>query len=208
MPWVRIDDSLHDHPKLYRLPASMRLHCLGAWALSICYASFHLTDGEVPTEWLRAKGAQPRHIAALVDAGFFDAPDGEGTVWVHDFLDYNPSREQVEERRSETREARIAAGRIGGKRSGEARAKTKQTGSKDEANGKHDDEAIASTRAKQTRSPVPSRPLPVAAASSTEALGTRARPLGVVPGMTERTGVVPIADVLGRLAIRSSGDGS
>lgn len=175
MPWVRIDDTLHDHPKVYRLPASLRLHCLGAWVLAICYASRHLTDGEVPVAWLRAEGATTRQIAALVSAGFLDKTDGDGVVWVHNFLDYNPSREQVEARREDTRLARVAAGRIGGKRSAEQRATAKQTrkqeASTGQANGKANPQANGKQNAKQTEQQNPS---PVPSPTRTPSLGSTA----------------------------------
>ncbi|MBP8536106.1 hypothetical protein [Streptomyces sp. MK37H] len=103
MAWSRIDDSLHSHPKIMQVGNA----ATGLYVRLISYAGQHLTDGFVPASVARSYGT-PRLLAALCDANLLAKVDpksnqtsetrpplqGPGYV-IHDYLDYNPSREQV-----------------------------------------------------------------------------------------------------------------
>jgi len=100
MAWVRIDDDLFSHPKILHAwsacPAS-----IGLWTLTLSWAGRQLTDGHVTGEIVRnfmpAKRQRERAIAALEQPGLW-VPNGAG--WqIHDWQDYNTSREQVLARR-------------------------------------------------------------------------------------------------------------
>lgn len=100
MAWVRIDDSLHAHPKFSASwetePASVGLEL---FALS--YSASYLTDGEVDERFVRSWFDSPtrrrRAVGALVDSGLW-VPNGRGWT-IHDYLDYNKSRAEVLARR-------------------------------------------------------------------------------------------------------------
>ncbi|MCX5253566.1 hypothetical protein OOK27_05185 [Streptomyces canus] len=92
MAWARIDDRFPSHRKIALLSdRAFRLH-----VSAICWCAENLTDGHVGDREL-ALVANVRGIKAtakqLEDAGLWDRVDG-GWV-VHDYLDYNPSRDQV-----------------------------------------------------------------------------------------------------------------
>lgn len=103
MAWSRIDDSLHSHPKIMLVGNA----ATGLFVRLISYAGQHLTDGFVPAHVARAYGT-PRLLKSLCDANLLTRVDsksdqtsethphlqGPGFV-IHDYLDYNPSREQV-----------------------------------------------------------------------------------------------------------------
>jgi hypothetical protein len=100
VPWIKLDDQLHAHPKIRAAwredPASVGLHLL-----ALSYASAYLTDGRIDPDFVRQqmprRAQRERAITALVDAGLWDA---NGTSWeIHDYLDYNEPREQIEARR-------------------------------------------------------------------------------------------------------------
>ncbi|MDE2103216.1 MAG: hypothetical protein KGL39_38575 [Patescibacteria group bacterium] len=118
MPWARLDDRFHDNRKVRRVwrkqPAALGLHIM-----AITYSSCHLLDGHVDTDWLEDQvPSEKRRTAltsALVDAGLW-TPNGDGFV-VNDYLEFNPSRADVEKLRAEKREA----GRRGGIASGASR---------------------------------------------------------------------------------------
>lgn len=98
MPWVRLDDGFDDHPKILDLSdQAYRLH-VGA----LCFCARTLTDGFVSTGALR-RLVNGGHVSELVDAGLWE-PDGEEGWWIHDFLDYNQSAQQVLEEREKARE--------------------------------------------------------------------------------------------------------
>lgn len=97
MPWLRLDDGFSDHPKIIGLDdGAYRLH---VDALVFCART--LTDGFVSKGALR-RLPNGHLVGELVDAGLWE-PDGEGW-WIHDFLDYNQSAEQVLEDREKARE--------------------------------------------------------------------------------------------------------
>lgn len=98
MTWVKLDDAFGDHPKILGLSDSaFRLH-----VLSLCYSARYLTDGNVPTAFVRGHGEDADELwrAGL----WFDNGDG---YEIHDYLAYNPSREDVRHERERV-SARVA----------------------------------------------------------------------------------------------------
>lgn len=94
MWWVRLDDDFPNHPKVVGLSdAAFRAYVQG-----LCYCSQYLTDG-----WLPARPGDRRAAGELVKAHLW-VPDGEG-FQVHDYLDHQQSREQVNARRQQARNA-------------------------------------------------------------------------------------------------------
>jgi len=95
MPWVNLDDQFPKHPKVAGLSDSeFRLHVSG-----ICYCSQYLTDGLVPIEvvpLLMARHQRP--LRGLADRGLW-VPHGD-VYEIHDYLQWNRSREQIEYERN------------------------------------------------------------------------------------------------------------
>ena len=119
--WVRLDDNFPGHRKvLAASPEALWLHIEG-----LCYCAHQQTDGAIPSTALTkltrfSKPKAARLAARLVEAGLWEV---NGTGWmVHDYLDYNPSRQSLEEKH----ESKQRAGRAGGL------ANAKQGGKKDE----------------------------------------------------------------------------
>ena len=110
VPWVRIEDSFHDHPKV--LAAGPRAVGLAVMALS--YANRHLTDGHVTREVLRSLGGTRSDAAKLVKAGMWEVNGNAGWV-IHDFAVYQPTRAQVQADRAAARQ-RMARVRANGDR--------------------------------------------------------------------------------------------
>lgn len=106
MPWARVDDKLHSHPKVReawrREPASIGLHLL---ALSYCMDQG--TEGWVPRAWIEDQlptaAKRKRVVKALTDAGLWERRAG-GNFAIHDFLEFNPSNDDISERRRAQRE--------------------------------------------------------------------------------------------------------
>lgn len=104
MPWARLDDSLHAHPKVRR--AWRCRPALGLYLLALSYSSAYGTEGKLPVEFVEDQlpdpGERSNVTAALVDAGLWHKCD-QG--WeINDFLDYNPSNADIEARRKADRE--------------------------------------------------------------------------------------------------------
>jgi hypothetical protein len=111
--WSRLDDGLDEHRKVDVLLEDDELRglaAIGLWALTLANSARRLTDGGVSKPTLRK--IAPRHGKALaqrlVEAGLYDEHHGE--VAIHDYLEFNPSRASVEEKRRKDSE-RKAAGR-------------------------------------------------------------------------------------------------
>jgi hypothetical protein len=111
MPWFKIDDKAHSHPKLIKAGNA----ALGLWLRCGSYAAQHLTDGIVPGVVAELYGTKPQ-AAKLVKAGLWhehghDCPAGcpdpaPGDYAFHDFLDdgRNTSRARAEADRKKARD--------------------------------------------------------------------------------------------------------
>jgi hypothetical protein len=100
MSWAKVDDQLHAHRKA-KLAWKRHPRALGLHLLALSYCAGHLTDGFVDVEFVEEKVPVARErdavTKALVDAGLWAAEDGGWRI--HDWLDYNPSRTDVLEKR-------------------------------------------------------------------------------------------------------------
>jgi len=99
MVWAKFDDQTLNHPKFHGLSDSTKL----LWFRSILYCTRYLTDGALDQRALSFLGAKENQVRSLVQAGLFDKSD-EGQIAVHDFLDYQPSREQVLREREQVKQ--------------------------------------------------------------------------------------------------------
>lgn len=107
MVWVAIDAKAPRHLKQLRAgPAACWL-----WVCGLAYCQQELTDGFIPRETLSLLGVFTDLEAltgVLVGVGLWEPV--EGGYRVHDYLDYQQSREQVETKMAQRREhARAAA---------------------------------------------------------------------------------------------------
>lgn len=153
MSWFRLDDHGAFHAK--GLAAGNEAY--GAWCRAGQWSSAHGTDGEIPKH-VAAQIAPPRIWARLVSVKLLDQnPTKNDSFFIHDFLEYNPSRESVEERRR----VRAANGSLGGKRrvlNNSAKQTLEQLPSKDSSNTQAGGDAVLDPRSNPR--PVPSRPDP------------------------------------------------
>jgi hypothetical protein len=113
MPYAKFDDRYDDHRKIKRAwrraPAAVGMH-----AMAITYCNRHITDGLIDDDWVQEKlelmhgnaTQRAKVLDTLLDAGLFERVDSS-TFLVHDFLDWNMSREQ--------RESLAEQGRRGGR---------------------------------------------------------------------------------------------
>ena len=102
MTWVRLDDNMPTHPKVLSVgPDAAYLHICG-----ICYCARLLTDGRIPKAALPLLGGPVKALPKLLEAGLW-SQDGDDYI-VDGYLDWNPTREQVESdrRRNADRQSR------------------------------------------------------------------------------------------------------
>lgn len=143
MPFVRLDDQWLENPKVAQA-GTLAAHLYSA---GITYSNRHLADGFVPAGILNRlcdwSGVTEHEVPVtnqqlaerLVTHGLWT--ETEGGWLIHDYFDFQPSRAEVEAKRSVVSEARRAAGSKGGsKASSKRQANAKQTPSNPEANFK------------------------------------------------------------------------
>jgi len=129
--WAKLDDEIVDNLKTLRVwsqdPAAFGLDCR-----AIAWSARQLTDGFVPREivatWIPEEAERERLVGILIEAGRWDEQDG---YVIHDFLEFNFSRAEVEAERA----AKSKGGTKGGKRSGEVRRRHARERREREAEG-------------------------------------------------------------------------
>jgi hypothetical protein len=125
---IALDDNIEDHPKFVELSND----AFALWVRCIGYCRRNLTDGYIPeaAAVARARSRNPRRaISELVTRSRSAASSSPlwaavpGGYLVHDYLDWNPSRADVEAKREQKR----AAAKLGGEASGRTRANRTRT---------------------------------------------------------------------------------
>jgi hypothetical protein len=162
MSWFKLCDRIPFHRKVI----DAGNEAFGAWCRMGAQASADLSDGVVSDAMASLIVGPGREdvLARLVRVRLLERV--EGGYLVHDYLEYNPSAAEVHEHRAEVAEARRAAGRVGGQRSGETRrsrrdareaneASPKQSRSNDEARSEATTKQEAKQTGNQKRSPDP-----------------------------------------------------
>ena len=150
MGWARIDDSLHDHPKMLGLS----LESLGLWVKCLAWAHrHHDTDepGFLPLEIVKSFAGRRylRLSSELTQRKLWDMSELSPGWWIHNYIDYLPASEKPESA-SKVSKARSEAGAKGAEaRWGKNRnAKTRST---QDGNLPSDHDAPDPTRPDPTR---------------------------------------------------------
>lgn len=119
MGWVRVSDDAPLHPKLHKVG----LEGLGLWLAALCYCNRTLSDGYISCDDLAllypaSHWRQTRRILAVITSAGLLHKDGTG-YRIHDYHHYQPTAEKIKH----LREIRSVAGRVGGQRASQAKAK-------------------------------------------------------------------------------------
>jgi hypothetical protein len=127
MSWVRLDDSIADHPKI----APLSSDAFRRYINGLCYCNRQLTDGVIPRAvaggLVPGSRAVSRQIRELITAGLWEET-ATGYV-VHDYADYQPSKADALALRAKRAEAGRRGGqsKSGSKRQANPEAKHKLT---------------------------------------------------------------------------------
>ena len=120
---IALDDNIEDHPKF----AGLSNDAFALWIRCIGYCRRNLTDGFVPHPIAVTRSRASANARKIIGELLKTSPGCSNPLWheveggyaVHDYLEWNPSKEQVEAKLAIAREK----GRKGGLRSGAVRAK-------------------------------------------------------------------------------------
>lgn len=98
MPWFKVDDKFHSHPKVMELTTG----AVGLWTLAGTWCADYLTDGEIRRGQIRRLGGSESEAQELVEAGLWITT--EDGYQFENWNDYQPTRESVEGEREAARE--------------------------------------------------------------------------------------------------------
>lgn len=97
LPWIRLDTSMFDHPKMLDLIEGKRFQSIVLHLSAMTYAGKHGTDGHISRTVLRILPGRTADAKTLVDAGMWK-PDGDG--WrIHGWDEYQVSDDESRLRR-------------------------------------------------------------------------------------------------------------
>lgn len=139
MPYTKLDDKWRSNPKLLEAAADPDGgdSAIAMWVAAVSYCNEHLTDGRIRRSAVPTfvRNRKPFRVAdALVRAGCWEV-DGED-FRVHDFLDWNESREQVLRSRSAAKLRKAA-----------------HVAKKERANSRQETESVTPFRTRSSRVP-------------------------------------------------------
>lgn len=114
MPWFKVDDQFHGHPKVRGLDMASR----GLWVTAGSWCASYLTDGVISERDVKALGGTRRQAEKLVSAGLWalvDASPGARRYAFHDWAEFQPTRadtlakrQRDAERKADARAAKAA----------------------------------------------------------------------------------------------------
>jgi hypothetical protein len=114
MTWAKLDDGFVDNPKVEPVSWAAR----GVWVTALSWCARKLTDGRVTRKAASILEFPDEAVAELVAAGLWDELEDGGGWVVHDYLVYNPSKDEVVVERNFAKQRRVKArDRRGKKRS-------------------------------------------------------------------------------------------
>lgn len=102
MTWLKLDDTLPENPKI------LEAGPLAAWLYvsGLAYCARNLTDGFIPQGAVRALTDDTSQATTLVEVGLWTT--AERGYQVHDYLEHQRSREQIDNDRTAARERQAA----------------------------------------------------------------------------------------------------
>jgi hypothetical protein len=187
--WVRLDDGMGEHRKVRRALRAGGLGVFGLHPLAILHASRYLTDGHIEPEFVeetfehaRTRDREQTLVINALERHELWVPADGGGWQIHDYLEHNPSREQVEVKRRADAERKhrgrsSSAQNPTGVQSDSARTPAGiQAESARTPAPPPSDVRVASARPVPSR-PVPSRPLHQSSRTTERRVTTRPRTL-------------------------------
>lgn len=122
MPWFKIDDSAHSHPKFIRAGNA----ALGLWLRCGSYSAQHLLEGYIPKSVIKPFGGTPAQVRKLLEAGLWHeaghdcdrCPQPADGYMIHDFFEggrnvtktqHEANRKGAAERAAKSRESKKRA---------------------------------------------------------------------------------------------------
>lgn len=107
LPWIRLDTSMPDNPKVLRLLAMKDGHRAAfVWCCSLAYSGKHGTDGLIESYALPRINGRQADAARLVEVGLWVVVDGGWAI--NGWDEFQESNEDTQKRRAKAQRAAAA----------------------------------------------------------------------------------------------------
>jgi hypothetical protein len=111
MAWFKVDDGFFSSRKVLSIRRDERLEAVGLWVTLGAWSSKELTDGFIPDAVIDEFSPHPFAVDALINSGLWLRVDNG--IQFHDWKDYQPTRDEVLQKRDELSKKRAQAGKNG-----------------------------------------------------------------------------------------------
>lgn len=98
MAWFKVDDGFYSSLKFLSIERSMQTQAAGTWLLCGVWSADKMTDGFVPYAVMKMWEFDADVVTSLVAVGLWDHDEERGGIQFHDWCDYQPTKEQLEEK--------------------------------------------------------------------------------------------------------------
>lgn len=111
MAWFKVDDGFYTSHKVLQISRNKRNEAIGAWLLIGTWSAHKMTDGFVPNYVLDEYNVSTELLDILVSVNLWILVDGG--IRFHDWEHYQPTRDELMNRRGEISKKRSEAGSKG-----------------------------------------------------------------------------------------------
>lgn len=106
LPWVRLDSTVMQNPKILLLVEDKKWRAVVVWVASLAHSGAQGSDGYIQKACLPLLHGTPADARALVSVGLWhDAPGGGWQI--NDWAEYQPVTEQMQRRSQRARDAAL-----------------------------------------------------------------------------------------------------
>ena len=100
MAWFKVDDGFYTSLKFLSIERQHQAQAAGAWLLCGTWSADKMTDGFVPYAVMSLWEFETEVVSQLVEVGLWDHDDERGGIQFHDWSEYQPTRDQLEQKRT------------------------------------------------------------------------------------------------------------
>lgn len=108
MAWFKVDDGFYTSMKFLSIPRQHQAQAAGAWLLCGTWSADKMTDGFVPYAVMDMWEFDADVAGYLVEVGLWDHDEKRMGIQFHDWCDYQPTRDELMEKRNRRAEVNSA----------------------------------------------------------------------------------------------------
>jgi hypothetical protein len=108
MAWFKVDDGFYTSMKFLSIPRQHQAQAAGAWLLCGTWSADKMTDGFVPYSVMDMWEFEADVVGHLVEVGLWDHDEERMGIQFHDWCDYQPTRDELMEKRNRRAEVNSA----------------------------------------------------------------------------------------------------